>query len=78
MFTQAKPCIILFTNSCNTRVYSSSQISETVAVPGLTRKMVSIEARQASLPINILKRDLFWNNPYPIGIQWVAHTIKRY
>jgi len=72
MCTQAELMAFIFTNSSNPRVYSSSQISETEADLGLTRKRGSTEARQASLPINILKRDLFWNNPYPLGIHGVA------
>ena len=61
----------IFNHSHNPRAYSSSQITETEDDMGLTRKRGSTEARQASLPINVLKVDWFFNLPPPHGIQGV-------
>jgi hypothetical protein len=54
--------------SIDFRFYSASQISETEKRIGLTRKRGSTTAYQALLPINIQKRWMFWNLPYPYGI----------
>jgi hypothetical protein len=35
---------------------------------GISRKRASTTAYQPSLPINLAKRDSFWNDPYPFGI----------
>ena len=35
---------------------------------GLTRKVSSTEAKQASLPINLFKRDEFWTMPLPFEV----------
>jgi hypothetical protein len=52
----------------NFRFYSASQISEAERDIGLTRKKGSTTAYQALLPVNRLKRWVFWNMPYPYGI----------
>lgn len=50
------------------RFYSSSQVSESETRIKLTRKRGSSTAYQALLPINIAKRWMYWNLPYPYGI----------
>lgn len=50
------------------RFYSSSQVSESETRIKLTRKRGSCTAYQALLPINIAKRWMYWNLPYPYGI----------
>jgi hypothetical protein len=50
------------------RFYIPSQISVGENRIGLTRKTGSTTAHQAYLPINILKRWMYWNLPYPFGI----------
>ena len=35
---------------------------------GLTKKVSSTEAKQASFPFNVLKRRIFWDEPPPFGI----------
>lgn len=50
------------------RLYTAGQISEAEDHLGLSMKVSSTTARQALLPINILKRQNFWTLPYPLGI----------
>jgi hypothetical protein len=50
------------------RFYSSSQITEAEKRINLTRKKGSTTAYQALLPVNVQKRWVFWNFPYPYGI----------
>ena len=52
----------------NFRFYSGSQITAAKIRVGLTRKRGSTTAFQAYYPINIRKRWLYWNMPYPYGI----------
>ena len=49
-------------------MYSQSQVSERMDELGLTKKVGSTEAKQASLPINMQKRRLFWNQGVPYGV----------
>ena len=35
---------------------------------GLTKKVGSTETKQASLPVNMFKREAFWTNDLPFGI----------
>ena len=35
---------------------------------GLTKKVGSTEAKQASLPANLFKREAFWTNAPPFGV----------
>ena len=62
------------------RFYSESQITSAEQWLGFSRKRASTEAAQAHLPINIAKRDSFWNDPYPFGIvaSIVAKKASRY
>ncbi|KAL7490443.1 LOW QUALITY PROTEIN: hypothetical protein ACHAWT_000143, partial [Skeletonema menzelii] len=48
--------------------YTNSQITQAEKRIGLTRKAGSTTAHQAYLPINLQKRWMYWNLPYPFGI----------
>ncbi len=48
--------------------YTASQITNAEQMIGLTRKKGSTLAWQALLPVNVRKRWIFWNMPYPMGI----------
>ncbi len=50
------------------RFYTAPQITEAEKRIGLTRKAGSTTAHQAYLPINLQKRWMYWNLPYPYGI----------
>ena len=50
------------------RFYSNGQITEAESRIGMTRKCGSTTAFQAFLPINKLKRWMYWHLPYPYGI----------
>ena len=50
------------------RFFSPSQITECENRLGFSRKRGSTTARQALLPINIIKRDIYWNENYPAGV----------
>lgn len=50
------------------RFFSPSQITRAEQNLGLTSKRGSTTARQAYYPINVEKRWIFWNMPYPYGI----------
>ena len=60
--------IAYIANTGNGRVYSRSQVSRRLKELGLTKKVGSTEARQASLPINRFKREQFWNMNLPFGV----------
>ena len=60
--------IAFLANSGNGRVYTRSQVSRQLKELGMTKKVGSTEAKQASLPINIHKREYFWSQPLPYGI----------
>lgn len=48
--------------------YSDSQIYRAETRIGLTRKVASTTSDYAYRPINLQKRDDYWNQPYPLGI----------
>lgn len=48
--------------------FSHSEISRAEKSIGLSHKCGSTTARQARLPVNIIKRWIFWNMVYPHGI----------
>jgi len=48
--------------------FSKSQISEAEARLGLTLKRGSTTAYQAFFPVNLRKRWVYWNMPYPMGV----------
>ena len=52
--------IAFIANSGTGRVYSRSQVSHRLKELGLIRKVGSTEARQASISINLFKREQFW------------------
>ena len=60
--------IAFLANAGNGRVYSRSQVSSRLNELGLTKKVGSTEAKQASLPINLFKREQFWQMPPPFGV----------
>ena len=60
--------IAFIANAGDGTVFSRSQVSERMKHLGLTKKVGSTEARQASRPINVLKRQLFWNERPPFGV----------
>jgi hypothetical protein len=49
-------------------IYSRSQVSRRLTEMNLTKKRTSTEAHQANRPINLLKRDIFWNSIPPFGL----------
>ena len=49
-------------------LYSREAISHRMKELKLTKKKASVEAYQAFLPINVLKAELFWSQPPPLGI----------
>mmetsp|Transcript_6503 Transcript_6503/g.9884 ORF Transcript_6503/g.9884 Transcript_6503/m.9884 type:complete len:254 (+) Transcript_6503:83-844(+) len=53
------------------RVYSRSQVSERMLQLDISLKVTSTEAIQASLPINLMKRQIFWSSPIPFGVAGV-------
>ena len=60
--------IAFLANAGNGRVYTRSQVSTRMIELGITRKVGSTEAKQASLPINLFKREQFWTMPTPFGV----------
>ena len=70
--TQAEMNVLLFGAQIGRgepwpRFFSASQITKAEDRLGLSRKRGSTTAYQALLPINLIRRDLFWNRNYPIG-----------
>ena len=55
-------------NTGTGRVYSRSQVSKRLDELGMSKKVGSTEARQASLPINRFKREQFWRMNLPFGV----------
>ena len=60
--------IAYLANTGQGRVYSRSQVSRRMIELGLTKKVGSTEAKQASLPVNLFKREQFWNMAPPFGV----------
>ena len=50
------------------RPYSNSQLHRAESKIGLSRKSASTTADAAHFPINLIKREQYWNAPYPNGI----------
>ena len=70
--TQAEMNVLLFGAQIGRgepwpRFFSPSQITKAEDRLGLSRKRGSTTAYQALLPINLIRRDLFWNRTYPVG-----------
>lgn len=58
------------------RFFSPSQITKCENRLGDTKKRGSTTIRQALLQINIIKRDIYWNENYPAGVASIpAHDI---
>ena len=55
-------------NAGTGRVYTRSQISKRLNELGMSKKVGSTEAKQASLPINLFQTEQFWSQPLPFGI----------
>jgi transposase len=64
--------IIAFLHNTTGRFYHPSQISRAEDRLGLSRKKGSTTARQALLPLNLLRRSIFWNLNYPFGVADIA------
>ena len=60
--------IAYIANTGNGTVYSRAQVSRRLQELGMSKKVSSTEARQASRPINLFKREQFWNMPPPFGM----------
>ena len=60
--------IAYIANTGTGRVYTRSQVSRRLHELGMTKKVGSTEARQASLPINLFKREQFWGMQPPFGV----------
>ena len=60
--------IAFLANAGNGRVFSRSQVSIRLNELGMSKKIGSTEARQASLPINLFKREQFWSMNLPFGV----------
>ena len=59
---------VFIANASNGRVFSRGQVSCRLAELDITRKRASTEAYQAYSPVNLHKRDVFFNHPLPFGI----------
>jgi hypothetical protein len=64
--------VIAFLHNTCGRFYHPSQISKAEDRLNLSRKKGSTTARQGLLPLNILRRSIFWNMNYPFGIADIA------
>lgn len=62
--------VIAYIHNMNPAIipYSKSQVYRAEERLGLWLKVGSTTSNQAHLPINKLKRRMYWNNPYPMGI----------
>ena len=58
----------VFTANAINRPYSNSQLYRAEKKIGLSRKAASTTAHDAHLPINLIKREQYWNANYPHGI----------
>jgi hypothetical protein len=58
----------LFEDVPGFKLFTRSDVSKAETRLGMTRKRGSTTAWQAHLPQNILRRDLFWSQPPPMGI----------
>ena len=66
--TIAEVQAVLHTLEPNAMIYSPSQVFRGEDSLGLSRVAGSTTADNAYLPINIQKRHMYWNNPYPLGM----------
>ena len=62
-------------NSSSGRICTRQDISKREGELGFTRKAASTTARQAETPINLAKRDMFWDMPFPYGVQGTPRAL---
>lgn len=55
-------------NSSDSKIFTEKEISRALLDLGYTRKVTSTVAYQAFTPRNMLRRELFWTDSYPVGI----------
>jgi hypothetical protein len=72
--TQADEIAMFIYKNGGTRVYSRSQILTRLLELKLTGKQASTEAYQAFTPINLLRAELFWSSPPPLGVVRVSQA----
>ena len=58
----------VFTANPINRPHSNSQLCRAEKRIGLSRKAASTTAHDAHLPINLIKREQYWNDNYPHGV----------
>ena len=54
------------------KVEECTQISKRLNELAVTRKVGSTEAYDAFLPQNVLRAEIFWNSPPPLGVVSIA------
>jgi hypothetical protein len=62
-------CFLITSNTVNPVVFSRKDIYVSENILDLTRKRGSSTAFQALTPFNILRRQIFWNSPPPLGVR---------
>lgn len=55
-------------NSTEGRIYTEKDVSKALVDLGYTRKVTSTVANQAFTERNMLRREMFWTQSYPVGI----------
>jgi hypothetical protein len=60
--------VFIANNSSDSKIFTETEISRAMVDLGFTRKVTSTVAYQAFTPRNMLRRELFWSEPYPVGI----------
>lgn len=60
--------VFIANNSSDSRIFTDKEISRALLDLGYTRKVTSTVAYQAFTPRNMLRRELFWTESYPVGI----------
>ena len=67
--------VFIANNSPGGIIYTRSQIYKRLADLKISRKVGSTEANQAFTPMNMFKREIFWNQPQPWGIHGVPRRL---
>lgn len=65
-------CTFILENSQNPKLFSRQDISKALVCLCVTQKKAATDAYQAFDPVNILKRELFWSDPFPLGVCGVS------
>ena len=55
-------------NSTEGKIYSEKDVSKALVDLGYSRKVTSTVAYRAFTERNLLRRELFWTRPYPVGV----------